>query len=268
MTTMTNLEHRRSLEGRVALITGASSGIGEATARLFVEHGAKVALAARRLDRLERLAAELGGPELARPIALDVTNPASCSAAVTDTADAFGTVDVLFNNAGIIFREKTAPATTVEEWDATFTVNVRGTFLVSRAAIPVMIEAGGGCIVNNASYFGLVGGRGAAAYAASKGAVVLLTKSMALDHARHNIRVNCVCAGSVDTPMLQGEMTEMASAEGIDLAAIRARFANKHPIGRVSRPEEIAAAVRFLASDEASFITGAALPVDGGLTAQ
>jgi NAD(P)-dependent dehydrogenase (short-subunit alcohol dehydrogenase family) len=156
----------------------------------------------------------------------------------------------------------------VEEWDSTFAVNTRGTFLVSRAAIPPMIEAGGGCIVNNASYFGLVGGRGAAAYAASKGAVVLLTKSMALDHARHNIRINSVCAGSVDTPMLQGEIAEMAAAEGIDQTAVRARFEDKHPLGRISRPEEIAAAVRFLASDEAAFITGAALPVDGGLTAQ
>jgi NAD(P)-dependent dehydrogenase (short-subunit alcohol dehydrogenase family) len=129
-------------------------------------------------------------------------------------------------------------------------------------AVPEMIRSGGGVIVNNASYFGLVGGRGAAAYSASKGAVVLLTKSMALDHAADGIRVNCVCAGSVDTPMLRGEMEEMGGA-----AAVRHLFEQKHPLGRIADPAEVAAAVLYLASDDAAFVTGAALSVDGGLTA-
>jgi NAD(P)-dependent dehydrogenase (short-subunit alcohol dehydrogenase family) len=133
---------------------------------------------------------------------------------------------------------------------------------VSKYTVPVMIERGGGAIVNNASYFGLVGGRGTAAYSAAKGAVVLLTKAMALDHAAQGIRVNCVCAGSVDTPMLQGEMAEMGGED-----AVRHLFEAKHPVGRIATPEEIAQAVLYLASDDAAFVTGVALPVDGGLTA-
>jgi NAD(P)-dependent dehydrogenase (short-subunit alcohol dehydrogenase family) len=133
---------------------------------------------------------------------------------------------------------------------------------MSKAALEVMIEQGGGVIINNASYFGLVGGRGTAAYSASKGAVVLLTKAMALDHASNGIRVNCVCAGSVDTPMLQGEMEEMGGE-----AAVRHLFEDKHPLGRIASPHEIAQAVLYLASDDAAFVTGAALPIDGGLTA-
>jgi NAD(P)-dependent dehydrogenase (short-subunit alcohol dehydrogenase family) len=220
-------------------------------------------IAARNEDRSADVVGEItGAGGTAAAVRCDVTSPADCEAAVTATVEHYGSLDVLFNNAGVIFREKTVPATSVEEWDATFEINTRGTFLMSKAALEVMIEQGGGVIINNASYFGLVGGRGTAAYSASKGAVVLLTKAMALDHASNGIRVNCVCAGSVDTPMLQGEMEEMGGE-----AAVRHLFEDKHPLGRIASPHEIAQAVLYLASDDAAFVTGAALPIDGGLTA-
>ncbi len=248
---------------KVVLVTGGNSGIGRAIAAAFAAEGASVMIAARDETRSAAVASEIraaGGR--AESLACDVTNPTDCEAAIATTVDRLGGLDVLFNNAGIIFREKTAPDTSVWEWDATFDVNTRGTFLMSRYAVPVMVEHGGGVIVNNASYFGLVGGRGTAAYSASKGAVVLLTKAMALDHAGDGIRVNCVCPGSVDTPMLQGEMEEMGGA-----AAVRHIFEEKHPLGRIAAPAEVAAAVLYLASDDAAFVTGVALPIDGGLTA-
>jgi NAD(P)-dependent dehydrogenase (short-subunit alcohol dehydrogenase family) len=249
--------------GRTVLITGGNSGIGEAAANAFAAEGASVMIAARDETRSAAVVAairEAGGR--AESIVCDVTNAIDCEAAVRTTVERLGSLDVVFNNAGIIYREKTAPETSVDEWDTTMAVNTRGTFLVSKYAVPVMIAQGGGTIVNNASYFGLVGGRGTAAYSASKGAVVLLTKAMALDHAADGIRVNCVCAGSVDTPMLQGEMEEMGGA-----AAVRHLFEEKHPLGRIATPAEIAEAVLYLASDDAGFITGVALPIDGGLTA-
>jgi NAD(P)-dependent dehydrogenase (short-subunit alcohol dehydrogenase family) len=248
---------------RVALITGAGSGIGAATARRLASEGAAVVLAGRTADRLDAISQDVraaGGDAVA--VVTDVTVPESAENAVRACHMAHGRLDIVFNNAGVIFREKDAPSTTVEEWDLTMDVSAKGTFLVSKFAVPLMIESGGGAIVNNASYLGLVGGRGTAAYSAAKGAVVLLTKAMALDHASDGIRVNCVCAGSVDTPMLAREMEEMGGA-----AAVRHLFEEKHPIGRIASPDEVAAAVAYLASDEASFITGVALPIDGGLTA-
>jgi len=249
--------------GKVVLITGGNSGIGRAAALQFAAAGAKVFIAARRLAESQAVVSEIeaiGGEAAA--VACDVTKSADCDGAVTACLDRFGQLDVLFNNAGIIYRDKSALDTTDEEWARTMAVSATGTFLMSRAAVAVMVGRGGGAIVNNASYFGLVGGRGVAAYSAAKGAVVLLTKAMALDHARQGVRVNCVCAGSVDTPMLRGEMEEMGG-----VAAVRPVFEEKHPIGRIAAPDEIAAAVLYLASDDAGFITGAALPIDGGLTA-
>ncbi len=249
--------------GKVVLVTGGNSGIGRAAALAFAVEGASVVVAARDADRSQSVVDEIvaaGG--VASSVVCDVTLNADASAAVAAARAQFGGLDVVFNNAGIIHRDKTVVETTESEWDDTFSVNVKGTYLVSKAALPVMIAQGGGIIVNNASYFGLVGGRGAAAYSASKGAVVLLTKSMALDHAAEGIRVNCVCAGSVDTPMLADEMEAMG---GVD--AVRSVFEDKHPIGRIASPDEIAAAVLYLASDDAAFITGAALPIDGGITA-
>lgn len=249
--------------GKVVLITGGNSGIGRATARRFAEAGAHVVVAARNLDASNAVVAEIeaaGGS--AQAVVCDVTSAKDCEEAVAACLDRFGGLDVLFNNAGIIYRDKSALDTTDEQWNQTMAVNTTGTFLMSRAAVAVMVARGGGVVVNNASYFGLVGGVGTAAYSASKGAVVLLTKAMALDHARQGVRINCVCAGSVDTPMLHGEMEEMGGADNV-----RHLFEEKHPLGRIASPDEIADAVMFLASDAAAFITGAALPVDGGLTA-
>lgn len=251
------------LEGRVALITGGNSGIGRATALLFAQEGARVAIAARDKDRgqetVEAIAA-MGGQAIFIPC--DVRLASDCQQAVRKTVEAFGGLDILFNNAGLIYRGKTVLETSEEEWDGTMDTNVRGAFLMSKYAIPEMIKAGGGVIINNASYFGLVGGQGVAAYCAAKGALVLLTKAMALDHAHQHIRVNCLCPGSVDTPMLRREMEEMGGE-----AVVRSAFEAKHPLGRICTPEEVARAALYLASDDAAFVTGAALVIDGGLTA-
>jgi NAD(P)-dependent dehydrogenase (short-subunit alcohol dehydrogenase family) len=251
------------LQGKVALITGGNSGIGQATAFLFAQEGAKVAITARDVGRgqetVEAIAAS-GGRAVFIPC--DVRLAGDCEEAVQKTVEAFGHLDILFNNAGLIYRAKTALETSEEEWDGTMDTNARGAFLMSKYAIPEMIKAGEGTIINNASYFGLVGGRGVAAYCASKGALVLLTKAMALDHAHQNIRVNCLCPGSVDTPMLQREMEEMGGE-----AAVRPAFEAKHPLGRICTPEEVARAALYLASNDSAFITGAALVIDGGLTA-
>ena len=253
----------RRFEDRVVLITGGNSGIGAAAVRRFASEGAHVVIAARTATRSEQLVADItAAGASATHVVTDVTDPASAQAAVQFCGDTFDRLDVVFNNAGVIFRDKDAPSTTVEEWDLTMDVSAKGTFLVSKYAVPLLIETGGGVIINNASYFGLVGGRGTAAYSAAKGAVVLLTKAMALDHAADGIRVNCICAGSVDTPMLANEMEEMGGA-----TAVRHLFEEKHPLGRIATPDEIAATVAYLASDEAGFITGAAIPIDGGLTA-
>lgn len=172
--------------------------------------------------------------------------------------DAFGGLDILFNNAGII-RRADVLGTTEEEWDRVMAVNVRSVFLMCKVAVPVMIERGGGAVVNTGSGWGLVGGRNAAAYCASKAAVVNLTRALALDHGSQNIRVNCVCPGDTDTGMLRDEARQLGESERAFLAGAAAR-----PLGRVGRPEEIAQAVLYLASDAASFVTGTALVVDGG----
>ncbi len=249
------------LEGRVALITGGTSGIGRATAELFAREGAAVTIAGRDPSRGAgtRVELEASGAR-ALFVATDVASPAECDRAVADTLATFGRLDVLVNNAGVILRERTVVQTTPEEWDLTFDVNVKGTYLISRAALPHLPR--GGAIVNNASYLGVVGARGVAAYAAAQGAVVNLTRAMALDHAAAGIRVNCIAAGSVETPMLRQEWAEMGG-EG----AVRHLFEGKHPLARVAQPEEIARLVLFLATDDSSFITGACIPIDGGITA-
>jgi NAD(P)-dependent dehydrogenase (short-subunit alcohol dehydrogenase family) len=251
------------LDGQVAMITGGSSGIGLAAALLFAQAGAKVVIAARDPERgrqAERQVNASGGQALF--VACDVRRVADCQNAVDTVLDAFGRLDILFNNAGVIYVDRPVTGTTDQEWAETLDSNLTGTFFMSRSAIPLLAENGGGVIINNASVFGLKAGAGVAAYCAAKGAVVLLTKAMAIDHAAQNIRVNCICPGSVDTPLLEGEMLALG---GEDL--MRPRFAARHPLNRISSPKEIARLVLFLASDDASFITGAAIPVDGGRSA-
>jgi NAD(P)-dependent dehydrogenase (short-subunit alcohol dehydrogenase family) len=250
------------LAGKTALITGGTSGIGRATAVLFAREGAKVAITGRDEVRGRVVLHEIksaGGEGIF--IRSDVRLPADCKRAVDETLKAFQKIDVLFNNAGVFFP-RTVPDCPEEEWDMTLDVNLKGTFLMSKYTLPHMIERRSGTIVNNSSGWGLVGGDSAAAYCASKGGVVLLTKAMAIDHGRHGIRINCICPGDVETPMLP----EDAKARGQTWEDYLKGAASR-PLGRIGRPEEIARAVLFLSTDEASFMTGSALVVDGGGTA-
>ena len=235
--------------GRRALVTGAGSGIGEAVARGLHAEGATVVLADVARDGVESVAAELG--ERAAPLALDVRDEGAVAAAVDG-------LDVLANIAGV-GSTTNAPNTPVEVWDDVFAVNARGTFLCCKHAIPSMIERGGGAIVNMASVAGLVGLPNRAAYCASKGAVLSLTRALAIDHVRDGIRVNAVCPGTVDSPWVRRLVDDV----GESLDALRAR----QPMGRLGTTDEIAEAVLYLASDAAAFVTGTALVIDGGLTA-
>lgn len=252
----------KKLEGKVALITGGSSGIGLETARLFLQEGARVALAARNEQRGQAALESLDAGDRAIYLPCDVRRASDCSQVVRQTVDAFGRLDILINNAGVIYIPYNVVDTSEAMWDETLDVTLKGTYLMSREAIPMMVKNGGGAIVNTASVFGLVGGAGVAAYCAAKGGVVLLTKAMALDHASQNIRVNCVCPGSVDTPLLESEMELLGGVE-----KMRPAFAARHPLNRISSPMEIARAILYLASGDSSFITGIALPVDGGRSA-
>ena len=250
------------LADRVALITGGTSGIGRATAALFALEGARVGLTGRNEARGREVVGQIetaGGKALF--IRSDVRLAADCRRTVEETIRTFGRLDILFNNAGV-FVPHTVPDCTEEEWDETIDTSLKGTFLMSKFALPAMIARGRGVIINNSSGWGLVGGDAAAAYCAAKGGVVLLTKAMAIDHGRQGIRVNCICPVDVETPMLP----EDARRRGMTWEAYLAGAANR-PLGRIGQPEEIARAALFLASDDASFMTGAALAVDGGGTA-
>jgi NAD(P)-dependent dehydrogenase (short-subunit alcohol dehydrogenase family) len=250
------------LKDRVALITGGTSGIGEATALLFSKEGAGVAITGRHHERgaaVVQQIKEQGGD--ARFIHADVSLAADCHRAVDETISAFGRLDILFNNAGV-FYPQTALECSEQEWDEQIDVNLKGTFLMSKFALPSMIAQGQGVIINNSSGWGLVGGDHAVAYCASKGGVVLMTKAMAIDHGRQGIRVNCICPGDVETPMLPAD----AKMRGLSWDRYLADC-NNRPMGRIGSPDEIAKAVLFLASDDSSFMTGAALVVDGGGTA-
>ena len=247
------------LADRVALITGATSGIGRATAILFAREGARLALTGRNEERGREVVAEIRGSG-GRAIFLrsDVRRDAECRAAVEQAVAEYGRLDVLFNNAGVFFPN-TAVECTEQEWDEQVDSSLKGAFLMSKYALPHMIRQGRGSIIHNSSGWGIVGGDRAVAYCAAKGGLVLLAKAMAIDHGRQGIRVNCICPGDVDTPMLP----EDARLRGMDWQAYLAGCANR-PMGRIGTPEEIASAVLFLASDDSSFMTGAALVVDGG----
>jgi NAD(P)-dependent dehydrogenase (short-subunit alcohol dehydrogenase family) len=248
-----------TLAGKRALITGAASGIGRATALLFAREGAAISIV--DLD-------EAGGQAVAQTIGdegvpavvvpCDVTQGTECEQAVQQTIGELGGLDILFNCAGIV-RRATVLETTETEWDRVMKVNVKSLFLMSKYAIPIMAEAGGGVIINVASGWGLVGGPKAAAYCASKGAVVLLTKAMAIDHGGQNIRVNCICPGDIDTPLLRDEARQLG--EPVDRFLVQAA---ERPLKRIGAPEDVAQAALYLASDVSSFVTGAALVVDGG----
>jgi len=245
---------------KVVLVTGATSGIGAAIAHEAAREGATLLITGRASDRGEAIRRSCG--EEAGFVPGDITETGIADRLVEETIKRFGRLDTLVNNAGIIYRH-TAETATDEEWDRLMAVNVTAVFRMCRAAIRAMKRQGGGCIVNIASDWGLVGGRDALAYCTSKGAVVQMTRAMALDHAKDSIRVNCVCPGEVDTPMLASgiEKRGMTHAEGLKF------LGDQVPLGRVARPEEIAKAVVFLASDDSSYMSGAMLSVDGGSTA-
>lgn len=242
----------------VAIITGASSGIGAATAIAFAEAGWEVMAAGRDEGRLEEVA------DVSENIATwsgEFATSDDCDELVADTIDEFGHIDCLVNSAGVIVRANVAD-TSNEHWRLMMAVNLDAPFYLCRAALPHLLRARGS-IVNIASDWGLKGGLRAAAYCASKGAIIQLTKAMALDYAGYGLRVNAVCPGDIDTPMLVGE----AENEEVDIENYLADAAEQSPNGRIGTPEEVAALVLFLASDAALHITGTAIPIDGGASA-
>lgn len=243
------------LVDKVAIITGGGSGIGKAIAMAFVREGAKVVIAGRDSKKLDAAAAEIGGDCLT--VSADVSSAKSVEKLVSAAHDKFKRINILVNNAAVLLPG-TAESLTEEYFDQTFDINVRGLWLMSRAVLPHMRASSGGSIVNIASVLSLVGARNRVAYAASKGAVMAMTKAMALDHGAENIRVNCICPGIVET--------EMVARFSTDEAARRQRVA-LHPMGRFGQPEDVASAAVFLASDESGWTTGSVLTIDGGYSA-
>jgi len=244
------------LADKVAIITGGGSGIGKAIARTFVREGAQVVIAGRGKAKLEAATAEIGAACLA--VAADVAKTADVQKLVEAAIEKYKRIDILVNNAAVLMPG-TAESLSEEDFDLSFDVNVRGLWLLTRAVLPHMRTGGGGSIINIGSVLSTLGARNRVAYAASKGAVLAMTRAMALDHAAENIRVNCICPGIVET--------ELVARFNMDEAAKRQRIA-MHPAGRFGQPEDIAGLAVFLASDESRWITGSAQMVDGGYSAQ
>jgi NAD(P)-dependent dehydrogenase (short-subunit alcohol dehydrogenase family) len=245
------------LAGKVAFITGAAAGIGRDTALAFAREGATVAVLDVRLERSNQtveLIRQGGGA--AQAFEVDVRDNGQVEAAVAAAIAAFGRVDVLMNDAGTT-RPGSVVECTLEDWDTVIDVNLKGTFLVSRAALPHMLEQGSGSVINIGSVSGMRGDHNAAAYNAAKAGVINLTRSMAVDFGRRGIRVNCICPGGIGTPVILRAITD----------AGRAAISRNTPTGRLGEPGEIANVALFLASDESSYVNGAIIPADGGLTA-
>jgi 2-keto-3-deoxy-L-fuconate dehydrogenase len=256
---------RGRLEGKVALITGAASGIGLATAEWFVREGSTVVLFDNQDEAVEALAERLRSEgHQASSVAGDVTRTVDVRRAVERSVADFGRLDILFANAGIGHSSELID-TTDEDWDRVMDVNAKGVFICARESVRQMLAQSppGGSVVINGSISGLAGIPKQAPYAPSKGAVVEMTRQLAVEYATRGIRVNCVCPGTIETPVLRKGMAMSGDPEGF-----LAMLVGGHPIGRIGRAEEVASAVGFLASDEASFITGAILAVDGGYTAR
>lgn len=252
------------LKDKVAIITGGASGIGLATARLFAAEGAAIVIGDVTDEASQKAAESLAksGAQTAH-YHVDVRRPDEVERLVNGAVDTFGGVDILVNNAGVVLTKSTTE-TSLEEWERVIGVNLTGAWLCARAAIPAMQRRGGGSIINVASNAGLVGFPNLAAYCASKGGLVQLTRAMAMDGAPHHIRVNAICPGHTRTPMGDGFVAAQA-----DPQAFVKEFINvQHPLGRMAEAREMAQAILFLASDDASFVTGSILPVDGGYTAR
>jgi len=244
------------LDKKIAIVTGGGSGIGKAIAQAFVHEGAQVVIAGRDSKKLALAAEEIGARCV--PVEADVGSAADVRKLVSTTMGKFKRIDILVNNAGVLLPG-TAETLSEEEFDQTFNINVRGLWLLSRAVLPHMRAAGGGSIVNIGSVLSQLGARNRVAYSASKGAVLAMTKAMALDHASENIRINCICPGIVET--------EMVAKFSLDEAARRQRVA-MHPAGRFGQPSDIASAAIYLASDDSTWTTGTALTIDGGYSSQ
>jgi NAD(P)-dependent dehydrogenase (short-subunit alcohol dehydrogenase family) len=250
------------LDNKCAIVTGGASGIGLATAQLFADEGASVVIADINAEQGKQAEGQInasGGRAVF--VQCNVALSVDCQRVVQTAVEKFGRLDIVFNNAGII-RRTDVIGITEEDWDLVMAVNVKSIYLMSKYAIPEIAKQGGGAIVNTGSGWGIKGGRNAISYCASKGAVVNMTRALAIDHGPQNIRVNCICPGDTDTPMLRNEAKQLGQAEDKFMAE-----AAERPLNRYAQPIEIAQSVLYLVSDAASYVTGAVLAVDGGGTA-